>query len=132
VDDAGFLQRIVELTNIERDGVNAKSTDSTGRITALSGNAVVSMNMWGFTPHIFGQFRKHFLKFLKSDGSGIQSESYLPNTVNELVLAGEARVEVLHTNDSWAGVTYREDRLRVVQTIRHLIDCCNYPNRFWS
>ncbi len=78
VDNDDFLQGVVELTNIERDGVHARNTDSTGRITTLSGDEVVSMNMWGFTPHIFGQFREHFQKFLKLDGSDIQSESYLP------------------------------------------------------
>ena len=131
VDDDDFLQGIVELTNIERDGVYARSTDSAGRITTLSGDEVVSMNMWGFTPHIFGQVREQFQKFLKLDGSDVQSESYLSSTVNELVLAGQARVKVLRTNDSWAGVTYREDHLRVVQTIRRLIDRGNYPNRLW-
>ena len=131
VDDDDFLQGIVELTNIERDGVYARNTDSAGRITTLSGDEVVSMNMWGFTPHIFGQVREQFQKFLKLDGSDVQSESYLSSTVNELVLAGQARVKVLRTNDSWAGVTYREDHPRVVQTIRRLIDRGNYPNRLW-
>jgi hypothetical protein len=131
LDGDDFLQGVVELTNIERDGAHATNTDSSGRITTLSGDEVVSMNMWGFTPQIFGQFRVHFQKFLKLDGSDIQSESYLPTTVNELVLAGRARVKVLRTNDSWAGVTYREDHPRVVQTIRRLIDRGNYPNRLW-
>jgi NDP-sugar pyrophosphorylase family protein len=131
VDDDDFLQGVVELTNIERNGTHARGTDSTGWITTLSGDEVVSMNMWGFTPHIFGQFREHFQKFLRLDGSDVQSESYLPSTVNELVLAGQARVKVLRTNDLWAGVTYREDHPRVVQTIRRLIDRGNYPNRLW-
>ena len=131
IDDDGFLRGVVELTNIERDGVHATNTDSTGQTTTLSGNEVVSMNMWGFTPHMFGQVREYFLRFLKSNGLDIESESYLPNAVNELVLAGRARVKVLRTNDSWAGVTYREDHPRVVQTIRGLIDRGNFPNRLW-
>lgn len=131
VGDDDFLQGIVELTNIEREGVHTRNTDSTGRITTLSGEEVVSMNMWGFTSQIFGQFREHFQRFLRSNGSDIESESYLPTTVNELVLAGQARVKVLRTNDSWAGITYREDHPRVVQTIRRLIDRGNYPNRLW-
>jgi hypothetical protein len=62
----------------------------------------------------------------------MKSESYLPSTVNELVLTGQARIKVLRTNDSWAGVTYREDRPRVVETIRRLVDRGDYPNRLWS
>jgi Nucleotidyl transferase len=131
VDDTDFLQGIVELTNIERDGMRARNVDPTGRITELSGDEVVSMNMWGFTPHVFGQFREHFQKFLRSSGPDIKSESYLSSTVNELVLTGQARVKVLRTNDSWAGVTYREDHPRVVETIRRLVDRGDYPKRLW-
>ena len=131
VDDNAFLQDIVELANIERDGMHVRNTDSTGRITALSGDEVVSMNMWGFSPHIFGQFKEQFQRFLRSNGSDTESESYLPSTMNELVLAGQARVKVLRTKDSWTGVTYREDHPRVVQTISRLIDSGSYPDRLW-
>jgi hypothetical protein len=132
IDGNDFLKGIVELTNIERDGVHARNTDPTGRITTLSGDEVVSMNMWGFTPSVFGQFRDYFQKFLRSSGFDLRAESYLSSTVNELVLAGQAGVKVLRTNDSWAGVTYREDHPRVVETIRYLIDRGDYPDRLWS
>jgi NDP-sugar pyrophosphorylase family protein len=131
VDGDDFLEGVVELTNIERDGAHARNTDSSGRITTLSGDEVVSMNMWGFTPQVFGQFREHFRRFLRSSGPDNKSESFLPSTVNELVLTGQARIKVLRTNDSWAGVTYREDHPRVVETIRRLISRGDYPNRLW-
>jgi NDP-sugar pyrophosphorylase family protein len=132
VSDEGFLQDVVELTNIEPDGVHAKNTDAAGRITRLSGNEMVSMNMWGFTPLIFGQLREHFQKFLELNASDVQSESYLPTAVNELVLSGQARVKVLRTNDSWDGITYREDHARVVESISRLIQSGSYPKRLWS
>jgi dTDP-glucose pyrophosphorylase len=131
VDDDDFLQGVVELTNIERDGAHVRNTDSTGRITRLSGDEVVSMNMWGFTPKVFGQLREHFEKFLKLKGLSVQSEGYIPSAVNELILAGRARVKILRMDDSWAGVTYREDHTRVVETIRRFIDHGNYPTRLW-
>jgi hypothetical protein len=131
ISDDDFLQQVVELTSIEHDGTHARNTDAAGRITRLTGDEVVSMNMWGFTPQIFGQLREHFHKFLESNISDIQSESYLPSVVNELVSAGEARVKVLRTNDSWAGVTYREDQPRVIEAIRRLIDNGTYPKRLW-
>ena len=132
VDGDGFLQSVVELTNIERDGEYAGNTDAAARITRLSGDEVVSMNMWGFTPQVFGQLREHFQRFLERNVSSVQAESYLPSTVNELVLAGRARVKVLRTNDSWCGVTYREDHPRVVESISRLIADGEYPKRLWS
>jgi UTP-glucose-1-phosphate uridylyltransferase len=131
ISDHGLLQQVVELTNIERDGPHARNTDAAGRIIRLTGNEVVSMNMWGFTPQIFGQLRERFHKFLKLNITDVQSESHLPSIMNELVHTGEARVRVLPTNDSWAGVTYREDRPRVVGAICRLIDNGTYPKRLW-
>jgi hypothetical protein len=52
--------------------------------------------------------------------------------VNELILAGQARVKVLRTSDAWLGITYREDRLRVVKGISQLIDDGYYPKELWS
>lgn len=131
VNGDNFLQGVVELTNIERDGVHARNTDAAGRITRLSGNEVASMNMWGFTPQVFGQLREHFQKFLELNALDVKSEVHLPGMVNELVLAGHARVRVLRTNDSWCGVTYREDRPRLVESICRLIDGGDYPKRLW-
>jgi len=131
VDGNEFLQGIVELTNIVRDGVHAKNIDAKGRITRLSGDEMVSMNMWGFTPDIFEQLREHFQRFLEQSGSGLSSESYLPRAVDELVLARRARVTVLHTSDSWCGITYREDHTRVVENISHLVRDGVYPKRLW-
>ena len=55
----------------------------------------------------------------------------IPNTVNEMLVAGEARVKVLHSGDSWFGVTYREDHPRAVESIRRLIKAGYYPKRLW-
>jgi UTP-glucose-1-phosphate uridylyltransferase len=131
VSDDGFLESVVELTGIERDGEAARNVDAVGRITRLTGDEVVSMNMWGFTPRVFGELREYFERFLELRGSDVGSESYIPSAVNELILAGRARVKVLRTGDSWFGITYREDRARVAEGIGRLIDGGYYPKRLW-
>jgi hypothetical protein len=98
-------------------------------VNQLAGNEVASMNMWGFTPQIFGQLEEQFQRFLDLNGSNLKSEFYIPSAVNELVLAGRARVKVLRTNDSWFGITYREDHSRVVESIGRLIHGGYYPER---
>jgi hypothetical protein len=91
----GELTSIVELTSIERDGPGAKNTDPAGIITPLTGNELVSMNMWGFTPQVFPQLASQFQSFLEKSGAELKSECYLPSTVNALVAAGQAQVKVL-------------------------------------
>jgi hypothetical protein len=133
VGAGGWLDSIVELTKIERDGAGAKDTDASGAVTKLTGDEPVSMNMWGFTPHVFPQLRANFEKFLESSaGRELKSECYIPNTVGELVRAGQARVKVLHSDDAWFGVTYREDRPRVIEDIGKLIAAGVYPEKLWA
>ena len=127
-----FLESVVELTGIERDGLAAKNVDGAGRVTRLTGDEVVSMNMWGFRPRVFEQLREYFERFLELHGSDVRAESYIPSAVNELISTGRARVKVLRTQDSWFGITYREDRLRVVEGVRRLIDGGDYSKRLWS
>ena len=128
----GFLEQVVELTSIARDGDHAKNTDSDGKVTVLTGDESVSMNMFGFTPQVFGKLEEHFKKFLEASGGDLKKECYIPSTVNEMLLAGQARVKVLRSNDSWFGVTYREDHASVVESIQRLIKAGKYPERLWS
>jgi dTDP-glucose pyrophosphorylase len=131
VSDCGFLEDILELKNVERDGGHASNTDADGQETTLTGNELVSMNMWGFTPHVFGQLRESFQRFLEQNGTDLEAECLIPNTMNEMIHAGQARVKALRCGDSWFGVTYREDHPRAVESIRQLIKCGYYPKKLW-
>jgi len=131
VSAGGFLEGVVEFANIQRDGELARNTDATGHVTMLTGNEVVSMNMWGFASRIFEQLREHFQKFIELKGSDARSECYIPSVVNELVRSGLEQVRILRTNDAWFGVTYREDHPRVVESIGRLIRDGVYPERLW-
>lgn len=131
-DSEGYLQSVVELTNIERDGTHAKNTDPAGKVTSLTGDELVSMNLWGFMPSVFDQLREFFVKFLEKSGTELKSECLVPSAVNELVASGKARVKVLRSNDAWFGVTYKEDRQRVVDSIAALVKKGAYPSNLWS
>jgi hypothetical protein len=130
-DDKGFLESVTELTKIEKDGTRARYTDASGAAHSLTGDENVSMNMWGFTPSLFGFLREEFVAFLQKHGQEEKSECYIPTVVNALVTAGKVRCRVLRTTDSWFGVTYREDRPFVVEGIRRLIARGDYPEKLW-
>ena len=131
VSSNGYLEDVVELTKIEPDSAHAKNTDAAGQVTRLTGDEVVSMNMWGFNPRLFAELKQYFVKFLERNGQNEKSEFFIPSAVNELVSSGRAVVKVLPTNDSWFGITYREDHPRVVASIGRLIQDGTYPERLW-
>jgi NDP-sugar pyrophosphorylase family protein len=128
----GLLEQVTELTRIEKEKQAARYTDAAGQIHPLTGDEIVSMNIWGFTPAIFDQLRRGFSAFLKENLREEKAEFYIPVAVNALVAAAKARVRVLRTPDSWFGVTYREDRPRVVESIRALVQSGRYPERLWG
>jgi Nucleotidyl transferase len=131
VQPDGYLSAIVDLKNIERQDGHALDTDAEGRETRLTGDEIVSMNMWGFTPQVFTQLSQHFQQFLQVHGAGLESECFLPNTVNALIVSNQARVKVLRGGDSWFGVTYSEDHARAVDKVRRLVEAGYYPRKLW-
>jgi dTDP-glucose pyrophosphorylase len=131
VGNTGYLTGIVEMTAIARDGSHAKNTDAGGKETPLTGDEPVSMNYWGFTPRIFPQLRGYFDSFLKENGTDLKKECYIPNTVNDIIVAGQGKVKVLKSNDPWFGVTYREDHPTVVANIQRLVKEGKYPEKLW-
>lgn len=132
VNQDGYLTDIVETTAIARDGENGKNVAADGTETKIDGGVPVSMNLWAFTPRIFPQLQASFESFLKTGSTEAKKECFIPNTVGELIHAGQARVKVLHSNDSWFGVTYREDHPHVVASIRKLVDAGKYPAKLWA
>lgn len=123
----GMLQGVRELTRIERAGQGAGYVDGTGAVQPLTGDEIVSLNMWGFQPGVFGHLERQFVTFLKQDGQEPKSEFYIPTAVARLIREQQARVRVLTTPDSWFGVTYREDHPGVARAVQALLAAGKYP-----
>jgi hypothetical protein len=132
VGSTGYLEGIVEMTKISPDGGHARNTEPSGEVTDLTGDELVSMNMWGFTPAIFDSLKKNFEEFLHTNGTDLKAECYIPNSVGAIIAASEGQVKVLTTHDAWFGVTYREDKQHVVDSVSALIAKGLYPEKLWA
>lgn len=132
VDGAGYLTGLVERTRIEKWGATGKYLDETGTERFLKGDEVVSMNMLGFTPALFGQLERYLIKFLERQSvSPDNSECILSVVLGELLKENSARVCVLPTRDVWFGVTHAEDKPGVVDTLRKMVERGQYPSPIW-
>lgn len=120
-----MLQSVTERTKI----IDCKYTEDDGETwIPLSPDTVVSMNLWGFMPDIFGYIEKGFIEFLNKSINVPKSEYYLPSVVSSLIENGEKQVNVLVAEDKWYGVTYKEDKKNVVDAIGKMIDAGLYKN----
>jgi UTP-glucose-1-phosphate uridylyltransferase len=131
VDANNTLRQVVERLKIEKNGDSACYLDETGA-HPLTGREFVSMNMWGFTPTLFGFLREEFETFFRKRGGEEKSECLIPSSVNSLVTTKRVTLKVLPTKSSWFGVTYQEDRPKVQESVRALIRAGEYPEKLWS
>ena len=118
------LSNIIETHDIIREGNEIKSS---GKFS-LAGDEFVSMNMWGFTPKLFEYLNEGFSKFLSKHSNELKSEYLIPSVVNDLIKKEEEQVQVLKSNASWFGVTYKEDKPFVMSQILKLIENGSYPS----
>lgn len=131
-DGQMFLRRVVERRKVEKTATGAHYFEDDGAERFLSGNEIVSRNLWGFQPSIFHHLKVHFQRFLKERGYEKNSELFIPTVVDELVGKEKATVKVLRTNDKCFGVTYRRDAVIAARCIRQLIDQGLYPEKLWE
>ena len=131
IDSDDLLQDVTEVTKIIKSGNGAKNIAEGESVTDMTGEEVVSMNMWGFTPEIFPELKKQFIEFLEKDINTPKSEFFIPFAVDAMIKKQFATVKVLKSSDLWFGVTYKEDKPTVVESIKKLIDTGVYPDQLF-
>ena len=126
-----LLQKITERTQITKAGAGAVFVDENGGENKLSGDEIVSMNLWAFGPDIFEYLQGQFKDFLAEHGNELKSEFYIPTVVDRLISSGQKNVNVLHSHEKWFGVTYKEDKEFAKTRIEELISQGVYPQKLW-
>jgi len=131
INKDSYLRIVTERTRIEKENNKIIFTDEDGTKTGLTGRETVSMNFWGFNTSVFDYLNKHFIKFMTENSNNPKAEFFIPDLVADLIKKNTAKVKVLNTDESWFGVTYREDKPVVIESIRELVSKGAYPSKLW-
>ena len=132
-DANGCLTDVVERTKIEPvPSGGARFMGDAGNWQSLTGEEPASMNMWGFAPSVFDHLGTELATFLEERRTEPKSEFFMPSVVDALVKAGTCTCTMLTTDDKWFGMTYHEDRDKVMASIRALVDRGIYPEQLWQ
>ena len=134
-EQGGFLKDITERTHIEKRGDDAAYTEDGGTTwIPLSGESIVSMNLWGFQQEILSEFTGRFKAFLDENlpVNPLKCEYYLPSVADAQIKEGLGTIRVLTTEDKWHGVTYAEDLADVKAAMAKLKKKGLYPEKLWE
>lgn len=133
VNEDGTLKAVTETYDIERKGNGVFGNDADGNPVLVQADQYVSMNMWGLSPKFLDALEAGFTKFLDGVGdNGVKAEYLLPAVIDSEIKSGHAAVRVLETKDKWFGVTYKEDKEIVVDSIRSLIAAGVYKEKLYD
>ena len=132
----GLLESIDERLGIEKDGEGGGrfSLDGGETWTHLPGDTLVSMNFWGFQQSFLQEAQDRFPLLLRRALARHpeKGEVQLPVMVADMLDRGRAQVRVLSSGEKWFGVTYREDKPRVVEALREKTAAGQYPENLWG
>ena len=128
----GYLSKIVEVQKIARDENGQIYEVKADGTRADLPDGLVSMNYWGFTPAIYPLLKEKFYQFLSEKVNVEKSEYVIPTAIGELINEGKVNIKVLPTSSPWFGVTYPQDKEKVVQKIMSYKIQGLYPFDLWE
>jgi dTDP-glucose pyrophosphorylase len=131
VGDDGLLRNIVETKQIEKTSSGAQAPGADGQIEKFTGEEVVSMNLWGFKPSCYGFLGEEFRNFIDRNGMDLKAELDIPTSIDKFVKSGQVKIKILMSNERWFGVTYREDKPFVVDSLKNMISRGIYPTSIY-
>ena len=119
MDEHNDLTEVVETSNIVKtvDGAEADGVK-------LDTESLVSMNMWGLRPEFLETLEEGFAEFFEKvvPGNPMKAEFLIPTFIGELLAEDKMSVKVLRTNDTWYGMTYKEDVAVVKASFRDMLE----------
>jgi len=122
-DDNHYLTKLIE-SKVERvDGkVLCTPLDESLEPFNCSEDTPVSMNLFCFNVDLIDELKKGFVEWMKVNGKTLKEEYLIPTVVDTMVREGRATLKLLSTPAVWFGVTYKEDKPMVVESLNKLVE----------
>lgn len=132
IDEKNFLENINERQKIQKDNDEIIWIDHKMEKHILLPNSLVSMNFLGFHESIFNHLSIQFSDFLNKHSMELTSEIFIPAVMNTLLLQNKVNIKVLKSKSQWFGITYKEDKKYVTDSIQKLVEEKTYPRNLWD
>ena len=129
MDENNNLTEVVETKNIVKTAAGAEADG-----VVVDVNSLVSMNMWGLTPAFLETLEAGFADFFKNEvpADPMKAEYLIPTFIGELLAENKMSVKVLRSNDTWYGMTYKEDVVTVKESFEEMLKTEVYKEDLFS
>lgn len=131
VNASNKLVSVIDRHRVERVSGNPMYLNEYNKWIKLDENALVSMNMWGFTLPVFNELKSAFKSFIENKGKDLKAHFSIPDFINQKIKDG-LQVETVETPARWMGLVSADDRIQAILRINELIRKGVYPNRLFE
>ena len=128
-----YLTKITEsIVEEKEDGILALPLNGDDSFF-IEDNTNVSMNMFIFRDDLFPYLENDIKIFFEQNKDNLEKCEYLiPDVIFQRIKEGSIDVEVLPTTAKWQGITYKEDKEKLVNEIKKMIEDNVYPVSLWE
>ncbi|MCI8588508.1 MAG: nucleotidyltransferase [Bacilli bacterium] len=133
ISDQEYLKAMIESNvSLLNNKIVAQPLDGRSEFE-VTGDNLVSMNMFCFSPIIFSYIEEKMNIFFKENQFQLEEcEFLMPDVLTQAIEEKKATVQIIPTEAKWMGVTYKEDKDGVVSSLEDLIEKGVYPEELWE
>lgn len=118
-DNNNNLITVTETYEIKKSDDNIiRGLTEDKKEVVVENDSLVSMNMWGLSVNFLNDMNERFVKFLESNNDNPKSEFLLPTVIDDMIKERKATVKVIPVNDKWYGLTYEQDKQKVIDAFK--------------
>ncbi|MDO5732787.1 MAG: sugar phosphate nucleotidyltransferase [Eubacteriales bacterium] len=128
----GEVSSVYECKSIARHEDGKLYDDSLEPSQVLDPKSIVSMNFWALPASFLDRIETALIRFLETElvANPLKSEFFLPVLISQLVQSGEIHLHALPCSETWFGVTYQDDKEKVMQNLARRHQEGLYPAQF--
>ncbi|AZA77248.1 nucleotidyltransferase [Chryseobacterium sp. G0186] len=130
LDPENYLIHVEEQTSIQSINNRIIYTEN-GKNIEIALDTLVSMNFFIFHPGIFHVLEDYFYDFIESKPA-LTQEFYIPSAIQRMIDEKGVRVKVKASPSQWMGVTYADDKKKIINFLTSEIKNNRYPADLWS
>ena len=90
------------------------------------------MNYWVCNESIFNYLEEYIIKMYNKLENIEKDEMYLPFAAQSLLQDNIIEIRVIDSESKWFGVTYAEDKIEAVKSLKKYTDNGDYPSPLWN
>jgi len=128
----GYLISVIESI-VERKNNKIIATPLSGAEPfEVDEKRMTAVNMFGFTKSLMDFLENDIKIFFENNQDNLLGCEYLiPDVLLTMVQKNIIKIKVIPTTAIWQGITYKEDKEKLVKEINQLIEAGKYPKDLW-